>query len=192
MPKPSTASTTSSSASTSTKPTGPPANQFGRVANGIGSVIAEIEPLRDNIHEIDKQSQEASGTQSAGYRQYKKALDETVDKLDMIKNALDDVYANHPERHLYFAGPNGKTIVADPEKWSEDVSKTRKDLGRATGLLRQLTKDLRDIGGDPEILYDLNRRMQQINKHLSGIGKHGNAAYWADYAKPDVPDDIYG
>lgn len=169
-----------------------PANQFGRVANGIGSVIAEIEPLRDDIHEIDKQSQEASGSNSAGYRQYKKALDETVAKLDMIKNALEDVYVNHPERHLYFAGPDGTTLVADPEKWSEDVSTTRKDLGRATGLLRQLTKDLRDIGGDPEILYDLNRRMQQINDHLSGIGKHGNAAYWAEHAKPDVPGDIYG
>lgn len=174
------------------EPNWTPANQFGRVANEIGSVIAEIEPLRDNLHEIDKQSQEASRDNSSGYRQYKKSLDEAIVKLDMIKNALEAVYENHPEKHIYFAGADGKTIVADPEKWTEDYSETRKDLNRATGLLRQMTKELRDIGGDPEFLFDLNKRMEAINEHLSGIGRYGNAAYWAEHAKPDVPDDIYG
>ena len=174
------------------QPNWTPANQFGRVANEIGSVIGEIEPLRDEIHEIDKQSQEASGSNSSGYRQYKKALDNTVAKLDMIKNALKDVYKSHPERHVYFAASDGKTIVESPEKWSEDFSTARKKLAQATGILRQVTKELRDVGGDPEILYDLNRRMLQINAHMTGIGKYGNAAYWAEHAKPDVPDDIYG
>lgn len=169
-----------------------PANQFGRVANEIGSVIAEIEPLRQTLHEIDKNSQEAGRDTSTGYRQYKKALDESIVKLDMIKNALEDVYEDHPEKHIYFTGPNGETIVADAEKWGNDYSQTRKNLNRATGLLRQMTNDLRDIGGDPEFLYDLNKRMQTINEHLSGIGRYGNAAYWADHAKPDLPDDIYG
>ncbi|MBX2852009.1 MAG: hypothetical protein KTR15_09720 [Phycisphaeraceae bacterium] len=174
------------------QPNWTPANQFGRVANEIGSVIAEIEPLRKDLHEVDKRSQEAGRNNSSGYRQYKKSLDETIVKLDMIKNALEDVYNNHPEKHIYFAGPEGKTLVADPEKWNADYSETRKNLNRATGLLRQMTKDLRDIGGDPEFLYDLNQRMETINEHLSGIGRYGNAAYWADHAKPDLPDDIYG
>jgi hypothetical protein len=169
-----------------------PANRFGRVANEIGSVIAEIEPLRDELHEMDKQSQEATRDDSAGYRQFKKALDQTIAQLDLIRGALDDVYKHHPERHVYFAGPEGKTLVANPEQWSADCSETRKNLGRATGLLRQLTADLREIGGDPELLYDLNRRMEKINEHVSGIGRYGNATYWAEHAKPDVPDDIYG
>lgn len=174
------------------EPNWTPANRFGRVANEIGSVIAEIQPLRDEIHEIDKRSQEANGDQSVGYRQFKKALDEAVDQLDMIKIALEAAYGNHPERHIYFAGPDGKTIVADPEKWNADYSEARKDLGRATGLLRQITANLREIGGDPEILYDLNRRMEKINDHMTGIGRYGNAAYWAEHAKPELPDDIYG
>jgi hypothetical protein len=174
------------------EPNWTPANQFGRVANQIGSVIAEIEPLRDEIHEIDKRSQEASGDTSAGYRQFKKSLDMAVDQLDMIKNALDSVYKNHPERHVYFAGPGGKTIVKDPAQWEADVSEARKDIGRATGLLRQITGNLREIGGDPEILYDLNRQMEKINEHMTGIGRYGNAAYWEEHAKPDLPDDIYG
>ena len=174
------------------EPNWTPANRFGRVANEIGSVIAEISPLRDEIHEIDKRSQAADGDTSAGYRQFKKALDEAVDQLDMIKQSLEAAYANHPERHVYFAGPDGKTIVQDPAKWEADYSEARKDLGRATGLLRQITGNLREIGGDPEILYDLNRRMEKINEHMTGIGRYGNAAYWQEHAKPDLPDDIYG
>ena len=180
------------------KPNWQPANQFARVAGDIGAVIVELEYLRDVIHEIDKQIpdiQVERGVRNSeidGFRQFKRNLDKAVDDLDMITLSLKKLYKSHPERHAYFAGPDGKTIVADAEQWSKDNLAAKRELSRASAALRKFTDGFRKLGGDAEYLYLVNKRMDVINEHMRGIGRYGNAAYWADHAKPDLPDDIYG
>ena len=175
-----------------------PANQFGRVANEIGEVIGELEPLREAIREFDKQipdikaDRNSRNTEVQGYRQFKRNLDQAVDELDLINTSLAKLYEIHPERHAYFPGPDGKTIVADPGLWAKDLAATRGALGRASGQLRRFTDGFRKLGGDAELLHEVNGKMDDINGHLRGIQRYGNAAYWAEHAKPDLPDDIYG
>ena len=175
-----------------------PANHFGRVCNEIGFVIAELKDLREEIRDIDKMFPQLKAdrnnrsTEDEGYKAFKKNMDQAVDTLDIITDALDELYKVHPERHAYFTGPNGETILADPEQWDKDVSESLKQYGLASTRLRKVTEDFDTIGGDAEFLYDVNQRMETIGEHIQGIRKYGNAGYWRDHAKPDLPDDIYG
>lgn len=175
-----------------------PANRFARVACQIGEVVSELEPLRDQIRELDNQlrdvrnDQRRDNSEVKGYRQFKRNLDKAVRTIDMINASLEKVYETHPERHLYFAGPNGETIVEDADKWSQDLNACKLELGRASSMVKGFTKDFRTLGGDAEFLYEINQTMDEIMQHLRGIEKHGNATYWEMYAKPDLPDDIYG
>ena len=178
------------------------ANHFARVAGEIGKVISELEPLREQISEMDKNLRDIKNNRDnrrlyneselRGYNQFKKNLDKAVSDLDKINDALGNLYNVHPERHAYFAGPNGQTILADPDKWKEDLIACKKELAQSTNMLRNFTNSFRNLGGDEEYLYPINKTMEQINEHLRGIDKYGNAKYWDQYAKPDLPKDIYG
>ncbi len=174
-----------------------PANQFGRVAIEISSVIAELEPLREEIRAIDQSFEEIradrrnNSTEDEGYIQWKKNLDKAVDQIDAINDALAEVMDHHPERHAYFTGRGGRTILADPEAWQADADQAVKAMRQALGMLSRLNDNFDDLS-DREFLYDLNQRIQVINERLNGIRKHGNATYWRDHAEPDLPDDIYG
>ena len=174
------------------------ANNFGRVCNEIGYVIAELKSLREEISDIDKMfpaiktDRNNRTDEDEGYKSFKKNMDEAVDTLDVVIKALDELYKVHPERHAYFTGPDGQTILADAEQWNKDTTDAAKQYGLASTRLRKLTEDFDSIGGDSEYLYDVNQRMQTIGEHLQGIRRYGNAGYWKDHAKPKLPDDIYG
>lgn len=169
-----------------------PANKFGMIANQIGSVVAELEPLRESIRDYDNRLRETGNEGSDGYREYKRVLDKAVETLDMINHSLEKLYQVHPERHAYFTAADGRTVIADPEQWVEDLSEARGHVNRAAGMLDRLTSDFKKLGGDGEVFYDLNQRMRVIVDHLQGIAKHGNGAYWRDHAEPEEPEDVYG
>lgn len=180
------------------KPNWLPANHFGRVCSEIGYVIEELKQLREEISDVDKMFPQIKGDrrnrsdEDEGYKAFKKNMDEAVQTLDVVTDALEALYKVHPERHAYFAGPDGRTILADAERWDRDVAESLKQFGLASTRLRSVTDDFDQIGGDAEYLYDVNQRMRVIGDHLQGIRRHGNAAYWRDHAEPDLPDDIYG
>lgn len=180
------------------KPNWRPANQFPRVAFEIGQLIDQLQPLRKQIEALDKEipdlknQKDHNSTQVRGFKQYKRNLDKSVQQLEDIVTALKKLYKTHPERHVYVQAPDGKTVLADPEQWKKDLLDTRKQLNFASGKIRNFTSGFSRIGGDPESLYETNQTINQINRHLRGIEKHGNAEYWKNHAKPDVPDDVYG
>ncbi len=175
-----------------------PANNFGRVANEIGSIVAELEPLREEISAYEKELPEfRNGNDIPAdllkeYREYKNSLEAAVEAMDLINESLAKLYEVHPERHVYFLGTDGKTILADPAKWEEDVKNARNIYTRANSGLEALKKGFIKIGGDEEAFYDLVKRMKSIKDHLDGITQHGNATYWHKYATPDLGDDVYG
>lgn len=175
-----------------------PANNFGRVANEIGNIVAELQPLRESIAEYEKELPEIREADNIPeriikeFREYKRSLESAVEALDMINDSLEKIYEVHPERHVYFLADDSRTIVEDPRQWAEDAREARNWFGRANSGLNQLESGFKRIGGDSAAFYDLIKRMQIVNEHLMGIERHGNAAYWAEHAKPDLPDDIYG
>jgi len=175
-----------------------PANRFGRVANGIGMVVAELEPLREEIREMDKRIPDLKDNdrypeeEIKGFKQFKNNMDRAVKQLDMINTALADLYAVHPERHAYAPGPDGKTLVADTEQWEQDMQEARRQVNLAATQLRVFTEGFRKLGGDAEYLYDVNQRLDEVVEHLRGIERYGNVQYWEQHAPEQVPDDVYG
>lgn len=180
------------------KPGWLPANQFGRVANEIGHLADELKPIRDFIREYDNQistenlDPKDKSDAARGFREFKRNLDDAVDNLDIIDSALKALYDVHPERHVYFSQPGGKTVLKDPAKWAADAAQAKREANRAYTTLRRLTASFQSCGFDEEYLYEINLQMKDILDHLQGINRHGNAAYWQDHAKEDLPDDVYG
>ena len=103
-----------------------------------------------------------------------------VAALRAINEALNELPDVHPERHLYVAGPEGVTVVEDPEQWKKDVQLARALAGKLSGGLSQLTKAYKDLGVDRSNLDEITGPIRTISARINWIASKGNAKYWLD------------
>ena len=103
-----------------------------------------------------------------------------VDALRSINEALNELPNVHPERHLYVAGPDGITVLADPDQWMQDTQMARALASKLTGGLSQLTKAYQDLGVDRSNLDEITGPIRTIAARITWIANKGNAKYWLD------------
>ncbi len=106
-----------------------------------------------------------------------------IEALRMINQALNELPDVHPERHLYLAGEDGQTILADPEQWAKDTQQARMLAGRLTAGLTKLNVAYKDLGVDSSNLDEIRKPLRNIAARVSAIISEGNAKYWQDEEK---------
>jgi hypothetical protein len=108
-----------------------------------------------------------------------------VDALRSINEALNELPNVHPERHLYVAGPDGITVLAEPDQWAKDAQMARALASKLTGGLSQLTKAYKDLGVDRSNLDEVTGPIRTIAARITWIANKGNAKYWLDKEAED-------
>ena len=108
-----------------------------------------------------------------------------VEALRTINEALNELPNVHPERHLYVAGPDGVTVLADPDQWTQDVQMARALAAKLAGGLSQLTKAYKDLGVDRSNLDEITGPIRTISARINWIASKGNAKYWLDKEAED-------
>lgn len=187
------------------------ANRFATVANGIGEITAGLAPLLERLDSLDKQlppvQRNADNRNDPRVRleiEIKRSLERGVDVIEQINENLEALYAVHPERHAYFYGADGQTVLEDPAQWEADVAAARRLVQQTQASLRGLQTTLQQLdmakvlhnipqaNFDPVEIDPYLELLGEIDAHLDGIRRHGNAHYWEDVYEEPLPEDEYG
>lgn len=162
-------------------------NQYGLVVDEIGWVYNTTRVWEDDW--VDQQlslPQYVVTTTNRDHPVIKQMLKDRKDyaavvaALRSINEALNELPNVHPERHLYVAGPEGITVLADPEQWAKDTQIARALASKLTGGLSQLTKAYEDLGVDRSNLEEITGPIRTIAARITWIANKGNAKYWLD------------
>lgn len=170
------------------------ANRYAQCAHQIGGILAEISPEVEKIAQADKEFPEPDRNDPdyREMREIKQAVSQALTGMRQIEEGLNTIMDRHPERHAYFVGDDGKTILADPAKWQEDMDICSRELSRIRSGVSQIRAAMIKFYYDPDNIKFLADDLDKIKVHLDGIQEHGNAKYWNDYYVPELPPDIYG
>ena len=188
-----------------------PANRYGLVAGQIGFVTSGLQPLMTRLDELDKlipavqiDRDNRNNRRLRMQNEIKRTLERGVSIVEQINNQLEDLYTAHPERHAYFAGANGQTILEDPAQWEIDCRQARSLVGQTRSRLSQLQSVIEQLDmakalyNSPEAFFDpaevapYLKMLDEIDEHLDGILRHGNAHYWDRIYVEPLPEDEYG
>ncbi len=187
-----------------------PANRYGFVTldlavimNGLAPLQEGLDGLNNQLPAIPRNSENSNNPQIERLRDAKRALDRGVDAIDTVAEAVEDLYATHPERHVYFPGQYGQTILADPDAWANDLRQSQQLVSRIRSGLNTLQNAIEaldvvrmgivpNFGLNPDFVDPYIEALDRIDTHLKGIGEYGNAHYWDDIYKVPYPEDEYG
>ncbi|MEM9417702.1 MAG: hypothetical protein AAGA25_01440 [Planctomycetota bacterium] len=165
------------------------ANHFGQIVHEIGDLYNGTRPLQDQFEQAKSQIPYVRNTrenrdnpQAAQILEQRQIYQKLIDAYSKINEALNNLPYVHPERHIYFAGENGETILADPEQWQEDVDASRAYCRDLTSGLRDLRVAFRMMERDEDNLNATEDAINLIIGRINGIAQQGNADYWADHA----------
>jgi hypothetical protein len=162
-------------------------NRYGKVIDEIGWVYNTTRVWEDNW--VNQQLNLPRYVVTSTNRKHpvikrmlkdRKNHADAVAALRMINEALDQLPSVHPERHLYVEGPDGETILADPEQWLKDSQTSRALAGQLSRGLSSLTQAYKELGVDQSNLEEIADPIRTIAARISWIGKEGNAKYWSD------------
>ncbi|MEM9020849.1 MAG: hypothetical protein AAGC44_09825 [Planctomycetota bacterium] len=169
-------------------------NRYAHCAHPIGAILAELTPQIDEVEQIDREFDEPNRNDPdyRELREAKQAISQAITGMKQIEQALITILDNHPERHAYFPGRNGQTILADPAQWKADVDRCSTELSRIRSGIAQIRAAMIKFYADPDRIKFLQDDLDQIQIHLDGIKQHGNAKYWEEVYVPEPPPDIYG
>ncbi|MEM1355449.1 MAG: hypothetical protein AAGC44_09830 [Planctomycetota bacterium] len=162
------------------------ANHYGQVIDEIAQIYNITMPLYDekfiekiNTPFVRPTRELRNNPDFIAFQEERRSLEKMVVALEQITDALNRLPDCHPERHIWFEGPGGKTVVADPEQW-------RADAAEAMALCAQLDKGMRDFrtalrmgNKDLSNADDINAYLERIKAKVQGIARLGNAGYWA-------------
>lgn len=163
------------------------ANNFGRVTHEIGDFYNGTRPLQDQAEQIKSQIPYVRNTpenrenpQTAEFLEQHQIYSRLVEAYTKINDALNNLPSVHPERHIYFEGADGQTILADPEQWKQDVVAARAYCRDLTSGLNDLKRAYRMMERDEDNLNATEDAVNMIIARIDGIARLGNAAYWAE------------
>ena len=186
-----------------------PANRFGHVSTQIAKVASGLKEYQDLLDGLDRNLPTIRRNRAnRGNRQLqmlntaKRNLENGVSSIDTITQSIDALYDVHPERHVYFAGPNNTTILADPEQWAQDVRLAKMLVTRIRSGLNTLRSTVAQLDTvqllfpgfnliNPANLDQYIEALEEISEQLDGINRHGNAHYWDDIYEQPLPPDEY-
>ncbi|MFI4860009.1 MAG: hypothetical protein ACIAXF_04925 [Phycisphaerales bacterium JB063] len=176
-----------------------PANRYGLISNQIGRINEELTPLRDQLDAIDRQLPDIQTTREnrndpnlRRLQEAKRNFERGVAAVESITEALNELYLIHPERHPYFPGKNGETILEDPDQWQQDANAAQQLVSRAESGLSTLRNIFDLLEADPAQLDDLVETLDGVKEHLNGIRQNGNVYYWEKIYEEPLPPDEYG
>ncbi|MEM9417701.1 MAG: hypothetical protein AAGA25_01435 [Planctomycetota bacterium] len=176
-----------------------PANRYGLISNQIGRINEELAPLRDELDAIDRQLPNIQVTREnrndpniRRLQEFKRNFERGVATVESITEALNELYRIHPERHPYFPGKHGETILADPDQWQQDANAAQQLVSRAESGLSTLRNVFDLLETDPAQLDGLVEALESVKEHLNGIRMHGNVHYWENVYEEPLPEDEYG
>lgn len=187
------------------------ANRYGIVAGQIGYARTAILKFQDRLDQLDRAISEVERNRdnrnNIGLRlqaRVKRTLERGVSLAAQIDGQLEELYLNHPERHAYFHGPNGETILEDPEQWERDLAAAQQNINQARSRLNSLASTFEQLdlapffSNDPDAYFDpaeldpYIEMLDHVEEHLDGIRTHGNAHYWDSVYEEPLPEDEYG
>lgn len=176
-----------------------PANRYGLIANQIGRITGNLTPLQEQLAQINRSLPDIQITREnrndpnlRDLQDAKRAFSSGVDAIDKINEALGELYLIHPERHPYFPGEEGETILQDPDQWRADVEVSQQYIAQAKAGMSTLRNAFDRLNADPAQLDDLVDALDTVEQHLDGIQEHGNVHYWENVYEEPLPEDEYG
>jgi len=164
------------------------ANHYGQVVHEIGEVYNVTRQEQDRFEERlraipffrdNRDNREIP--QIANALEGREIFQTLVDAYEQINEALNNLPYVHPERHIYFTGEDGRTILADPEQWEADKRACREYTRNLLTGFRTLRSAYRLAEVDSDNLNDMEEAIQLIIERITGIGQQGNAAYWLEH-----------
>ena len=185
-----------------------PANRFGLIVKDLAQITDGLSPLagamereNNNLREISQDNNNNQGVQLL--QDVKRNLDRAVEAIEQINQTVNDLYAVHPERHVYFAGDNGQTIVGDPSAWTSDARRAQQLTTRLRADLTSLRNTIAaldvarlgpipDLSLNPDFVDPYIEIVDRISEHIEGIRRHGNAYYWDSVYQEPYPEDEWG
>lgn len=163
------------------------ANQYGKVIDEIGALYNITRPMEDRyLYEklelpfVRRTRDNRNNPQVIALNEQRAALETMVKALRQVNEALNNLPYCHPEKHIYFAGDDGQTIVSDPDQWIADAQQARTYNRQLAAGMRDLRIALRQMEVDQKNVSDIEDRVQMISARIEGIAVKGNAAYWAE------------
>jgi hypothetical protein len=185
------------------------ANRFGEVAEQIAFIASGLtqyqellDALDKNLPEIRRDEDNRNDPNIRRLQEVKRSLERGVSAIESINESLEALYTAHPERHTYFAGPNGTTVLADPQQWEEDVRTSQQLISRLRSGLSTLSSTFMQldfvqlmfegIQFNPASLDQYSDVLGEMSDQLDLIRRHGNAYYWEQIYVEPYPEDEYG
>lgn len=165
-----------------------PANHYGHVVHEIGDIYNVTRLEQDRFEERLRQIPYFRDTrdnrnipQIANALEGREIFETLVGAYEKINEALNNLPSVHPERHIYFIGDDGTTILADPEQWERDCAASRRYATDLTSGFRALRTAYRLAEVDDDNLNDMEAAIDLIVDRITGIDREGNAAYWLEH-----------
>lgn len=167
------------------------ANHYGHVVHEIGEIYnvtrQEQDRFEASLREIPyfrdtRENRELPGVggQITQAIERREVFQKLVDAYKLINTALNELPAVHLERHIYFTGEDGQTVLEDPEQWEEDVRACKRYAGDLVRGIRVLRGAYRDAQVDADNLNDIDEAIELVIERINGISRQGNAAYWLE------------
>ena len=184
-----------------------PANRFGLIVKDLTQITDGLSPLGGAMeranNDLPEISEDNNNREAQLFQDVKRNLDRAVEAIEQIDQTINDLYAVHPERHVYFAGDNGQTIVADPSAWASDARRAQQLTTRLRADLTALRNtiaalDVARLGPlpnfslNPDFVDPYAKIVDRISEHIEGIRRHGNAYYWDSVYQEPYPEDEWG
>lgn len=185
------------------------ANRFGEIAEKIAFIAAGLtqyqellDALDKNLPEVRRDDENRNDPNVRRLQEVKRSLERGVSAIESINESLEALYASHPERHTYFAGPDNQTLLANPEQWEEDVRTSQQLISRLRSGLSTLSSTFmqldfvqlmfQGIQFNPASLDQYSDVLGEMSDQLDQIRRYGNAYYWENIYVEPYPEDEYG
>ena len=163
------------------------ANHYGQVVDEIAKIYNTTRPDQDVFEDLLADIPFFRDTrENRSIPQVREVLEERdiFEKLlsgyTQINEALNNLPYVHPERHIYFEDENGRTVLADPQQWANDVRASRAYTRSFSTALSDIHTGLRGLEMDTDNISDLEEALERVAARIEGIARRGNAAYWAE------------
>jgi len=175
------------------------ANRFGVVVEEFGLLFTQLREAQEGLEAFEAQQQDVRNNSDnrndpmvRQQQEFKRNLERAASGAEQIADAFEQLFDHHPERQTYFLGEDGRTILADPDQWREDVQFAKNMIRQARTGYNIMRSSFTALQADPDRLSEIGEKIDIISEHIDGISEHGNADYWENhYVKPYPPDE-YG
>jgi hypothetical protein len=161
------------------------ANHYGQVIHEIADIYNvtrfDQDQFQANLDAIPYFRDNRENRDNPNFRPFLERRDifeKLVSGYEKINEALNNLPYVHPERHIYFADDEGRTILADPEQWKADVQASRNYIRSFNSALRDVRSAFRQLEYDTDNMDQLEEALELVSDRIEGIARDGNVAYW--------------